>query len=116
MEDHFYWSKEEFGFKPVIGLNHMSFYTDASTGNVMIATTQLYASHYMDGSVAVSALVPERGQGDEPTFYWVYMNRSRIGRLAGLLGSISRPIVQRRARSGLMRSMVQTKRRFEAQK
>ena len=42
------------------------------------------------------------------------MNRSRVGRLAGLIGSMSRPIVQRRARSGLMKSLTQTKQRFEA--
>ena len=51
---------------------------------------------------------------EQPAFYWVYMNRSRVGRLAGLIGSMSRPIVQRRARSGLMKSLTQTKQRFEA--
>jgi hypothetical protein len=114
VEDFFYWSKEVFGFKPVIGMNHVRVFTDGSTGNVTIVTTQIYASHYLEGSVAVSVLMPDRDQGSEPTFYWIYMNRSRVGRLAGLLGSISRPIVQRRARSGLMKSLSQTKQRFEA--
>jgi hypothetical protein len=115
IEDFFYWSKEVFGFKPVIGMNHVRVYTDGGTGNVMIVGTQIYASHYIEGSFAVSALMPDSGQGSEAAFYWIYMNRSRVGRLAGLLGSISRPIVQRRARSGLMRSLTQTKQRFEAQ-
>jgi hypothetical protein len=114
VEDFFYWSKEVFGFKPVIGMNHVRVFTDGSTGNVMIVTTQIYASHYLEGSVAVSRLMPDRDQGNEPTFYWIYMNRTRVGRLAGLLGSMSRPIVQRRARSGLMKSLSQTKQRFEA--
>ena len=116
VEDFFYWSKEVFGFKPVISMNHVRVYTDLRTGNVMVVTTQIYASHYLDGSVAVSSLMPDRGEGNEPAFYWLYMNRTRVGRLAGLLGSISRPIVQRRARSGLMKSLTQTKQRFEAQR
>ncbi len=114
VEDFFYWAKEVFGFKPVIGMNHVRVFTDGSTGNVMIVTTQIYASHYLEGSVAVSRLMPDRRPKNEPTFYWIYMNRTRVGRLAGLLGSMSRPIVQRRARSGLMKSLSQTKQRFEA--
>jgi hypothetical protein len=113
VEDFFYWSKEVFGFKPVIGMNHVRVFTDRSTGDVTIVTTQIYASHYIEGSLAVSRLMPDR-EGNGPAFYWLYMNRSRVGRLAGILGSMSRPIVQRRARSGLMKSLTQTKQRFEA--
>jgi hypothetical protein len=112
VQDFFYWSKEVFGFKPVIGLNHVSIHTDG-LGGALIATTQIYASHYMDGSVAVNALIPDTS-GAGPAFYWLYMNRSRIGRLTGLLGSLSRPIVQRRARAGLTKSLEQTKQRLEA--
>jgi hypothetical protein len=112
-EDFFYWSKEAFGFKPVVSLNHVSVYRDAATGEVMIAIRQLYASHYIDGSVAIHALIPDSGP-DGAAFYWLYLNRSRVGRLAGFLGTISRPIVQRRARAGLNKSLLQTKQRLEA--
>jgi hypothetical protein len=112
VQDFFYWSKEVFGFKPVIGLNHVSIHIDGD-GAALIATTQIYASHYMDGSVAVNALIPDSGSTGAG-FYWLYMNRSRIGRLSGLLGTLSRPIVQRRARAGLTKSLVQTKQRLEA--
>lgn len=114
MENFFYWSKETFGFKPVVGLNHVSVYTDAATGNVLIATTQIYASHYLDGSLGIHALLPDSMSANEPGFYWLYTNRTRIGRLAGFLGTISRPIVSRRVRAGLLKSMQQTKQRFEA--
>lgn len=112
VEHLFYWSKEAFGFKPVTGLTHLRAFVDESTGYAVIVTTQIYASHYIDGSVAIHALVPD-ASGPEPGFYWLYQNRSRVGRLAGVLGALSRPIVQRRARAGLMRSLVQTKSRFE---
>jgi hypothetical protein len=114
IENFFYWSKETFGFKPTIGLNHVSVYTDDVTGNVLIVTTQIYASHYLDGSIGIHALLPDSMSAKEPGFYWLYMNRTRIGRLGGLLGALSRPIVQHKARSGLMKSMQQTKQRFEA--
>jgi hypothetical protein len=112
-EDFFYWSKEAFGFKPVVGVNHVSAYTDATTGRVTIVTTQIYASHYIEGSLGINALVPDRAS-NETVFYWAFVNRARVGRLGGLLGKIARPIMQHRARSGLMKSLVQTKQRFEA--
>jgi hypothetical protein len=112
-EDFFYWSKEAFGFKPVVGLNHVSAHTDPATGRVTILTTQIYASHYIEGSLGLTALMPDRAS-NESAFYWAYVNRARVGRLSGLLGKIARPIMQRRARSGLMKSLVQTKQRFEA--
>ncbi|AMY07716.1 hypothetical protein LuPra_00896 [Luteitalea pratensis] len=112
-EDFFYWSKEVFGFKPVVGLNHVGVHTDPTSGRVTILTIQIYASHYIEGSLGINALMPDRGS-KETAFYWVYVNRARVGRLGGLLGTIARPIVQHRARSGLMKSLVQTKQRFEA--
>jgi hypothetical protein len=65
--------------------------------------------------VAINSLIPDSG-ASATGFYWLYMNRSRIGRLGGLLGTLSRPIVQHRARSGLTKSLVQTKQRVEAGK
>jgi len=110
-EHFFYWSKEAFGFQPVVGLNHVTVHT-TSTNRVLIVTTQIYASHYMDGQTAVTALLPVPGTDQ---FYWLYFNRARIDRLGGMLGTISRPIVQRRARSGLARTLTDTKTRLEAQ-
>ena len=112
-EDFFYWSKEAFGFKPVVGLYHVSVYEPEAQGVVMISTTQIYASHYMDGLVAVNALMPDPG-ADGAGFYWVYVNRSRVGSLTGFMGALARPIVQGRARAGLTRSLLQTKQRLEA--
>jgi hypothetical protein len=111
--DFFYWSKEAFGFKPVVGLNHVSVHSDPATGRVTILTTQIYASHYIEGSVGIHALLPDRSSNDGAAFYWAFVNRARVGRLGGFLGKLARPIVQRRARSGLMKSLVQTKQRLE---
>ena len=112
-QEFFYWVKEAFGFKPVVSLNHTRVHTDVSTGRVTIVTAQIYASHYIEGSLGINALMPDR-ESKDTAFYWAYVNRARVGRLGGLLGKIARPVVQHRARSGLMKSLVQTKQRFEA--
>lgn len=113
--DFYYWSKEAFGFKPVVGLNHVSVHTMPGRGDVLIVTKQIYASHYIEGSVAVNAVMADP-RGEQAGFLWLYMNRSRVGRLAGLIGALSRPIMQRRARAGLTKSLQQTKQRLEAAK
>lgn len=113
-QEFFYWVKEAFGFKPVVSLNHTRVHTDATTGRVTIVTTQIYASHYMEGSLSISALVPAPSASDGSAFYWAYANRARVGRLSGVLGVLARPIMQRRARSGLLKSLLQTRQRFEA--
>ena len=73
-EDFFYWSKEVFGFKPVVGLNHVGVHTDPTSGRVTILTVQIYASHYIEGSLGINALMPDRGS-KETAFYWAYVNR-----------------------------------------
>ena len=70
-EDFFYWSKEVFGFKPVVGLNHVVVHTDTTSGRVTILTIQIYASHYIEGSLGINALMPDRGSKDA-AFYWAY--------------------------------------------
>ncbi len=112
-ESFFYWSKEAFGFKPVIGLYHVSIHTSAAR-EVFILTTQIYASHYMDGQVSLSVVMPAGAAGDG--FYWLYFNRARIGRLDSFVGTLSRSIVQRRTRNGLSRSLTQTRERMEQPK
>lgn len=108
-EHFYYWSKEAFGFKPVIGLYLVVMHTTAA-GDVFIVTTQIYASHYMDGQFSLSVVMPG-GEGE--SFYWLYFNRARIGRLDSFLGTLSRSIVQRRTRNGLSRSLTQTRERME---
>jgi hypothetical protein len=109
-ESFYYWSKEAFGFKPVIGLYHVSIHATAAR-EVFIVTSQIYASHYMDGQVSLSAVLPSGGAEDG--FYWLYFNRARIGRLDSFLGTLSRSIVQRRTRNGLEKSLTQTRERME---
>ena len=49
-------------------MNHVRVFTDGSSGSVTVVTTQIYASHYLEGSVAVSRLMPIATKGTSRPF------------------------------------------------
>jgi len=100
-DDSIIWSKIKFGLKPVIAINHVRIYKRTSnTGpQVLIASNQIYANHYFDASLALTAFVnvPGADQGA----YLVYENRSRADGLEGPFGKIKRGLVEKKALEGL---------------
>ena len=100
-DDSIVWSKIKFGLKPVIAINHIRIYKrDSETGpQVLIASNQLYANHYFNASLALTAFVnvPGATQGA----YLVYENRSRADGLEGPFGKIKRGVVEKKALEGL---------------
>ncbi len=59
LEDTLVWSKIKFGLKPVIAINHISIYKrNSDVGpQVLIASKQIYANHYFNASLALTAFV-----------------------------------------------------------
>jgi hypothetical protein len=98
LEDTLVWSKIKFGLKPVIAINHISIYKrNSDVGpQVLIASKQIYANHYFNASLALTASVqvPEGA-------YLVYENRSRADGLEGPFGKIKRGVVEKKAVDGL---------------
>lgn len=114
VEELSYWSKETPGPKPIISLTHLSVYTktfDATTITFGTATN-LYSSHYIDGSMSFTVAIEANDQRGA-SFYLFYANRSRIDALKGMFGGLGRWMVKRRVRSGLRETLTQTKRRLE---
>lgn len=101
IEDAIVWSKIKFGLKPVIAVNHITIYKrDREVGpQVLIASKQIYASHYFNASLALTAFVavPGASQGA----YLVSENRSRADGLQGPFGKIKRGVVEKKALEGL---------------
>jgi hypothetical protein len=101
IEDAIVWSKIKFGLKPVIAVNHITIYKrDREVGpQVLIASKQIYASHYFNASLALTAFVtvPGATQGA----YLVSENRSRADGLEGPFGKIKRGVVEKKALEGL---------------
>jgi hypothetical protein len=109
VENAIVWSKMKFGLKPVIAINHITIYkTDKEAGpQVLIASKQIYANHYFDSSLALTAFVniPDASPGS----YLFYENRSRADGLGGMFGKFKRGIVEDRAVNGLKAVLEQSK-------
>ncbi len=101
LEDALVWSKIKFGLKPVIAINHISIYKrNGDVGpQVLIASKQIYANHYFNASLALTAFV--RVSDATNGAYLVSENRSRADGLEGPFGKIKRGVVEKKAVEGL---------------
>ena len=101
VENAIVWSKIKFGLKPVIAINHIMVYKlEQETGpQVLVASRQIYANHYFDSSLALTAFV--NIPGANPGSYLFYENRSRADGLEGVFGKLKRGIVEDKALIGL---------------
>lgn len=111
-EDVLYWSKEDFGVRPVFRISHQVVHTTtANPTTVAIVTTQVYADHYLDAALTVT-LALDAG-GASPSFYLVSVNRARTRSLTGILRSFVRSTVQSRSRDALRKILTATKTSLE---
>jgi hypothetical protein len=101
VENAIVWSKVKFGLKPVIAINHITIYKNAKEAGpqILIASKQIYANHYFDSSLALTAFLTIPGAN--PGSYLLYENRSRADGLEGAFSKIKRRIVEDKALSGL---------------
>jgi hypothetical protein len=95
-ESFLYWSKEQLGGKPIVGVMDITVFGPADgDSRAIAASTQLYASHYMEASIGVTALIPGEGGWN----YLVYMNRSDVDLLGGFWSGIARMVMNRRIKN-----------------
>ena len=113
VEERLVWSKIKFGLKPVIAVNHISIYKrDSEIGpQVLIASKQIYANHYFNAFLALTAFVNVPGTANGS--FLVYENRSRADGLEGPFGKIKRGIVEKKALEGLRGIMAQSRASLE---
>jgi hypothetical protein len=113
IEDALVWSKIKFGLKPVIAINHIIIYRrNHGVGpQVLIASRQIYANHYFNASLALTAFVSvsDASQGS----YLVYENRSRADGLEGPFSKLKRNIVEKKAVEGLRNILEHSKASIE---
>lgn len=85
-DDELYWAKESFGLKPVITLNHASVYAPPSDPRrLLIATAQIYATHYFQSGLRLLVLVEDAAPEKEgPAATLLYVESWRFdGPLSG---------------------------------
>lgn len=112
VEELIVWSKIKFGLKPVIAINHVTIYKrDRELGpQVLAVSKQLYANHYFNASLALTAFVTLPG----PTSFLVYENRSRADGLEGPFSKLKRSVVEKKAVQGLKGVLENSKLTLEA--
>lgn len=103
-DDRLYWSKENFGLRPVTSITHLTLYAPGDRP-WWIATKQIYATHYFDAQLGLTIAYPDAGGG----FYLVSVNRARTRSLVSFTRTLVRSQVQRRSREGLLSVLSATK-------
>jgi hypothetical protein len=115
VEDFVYWSKENYGLKPVVSITHVAIYkrTLGSRTEVLVASKQLYANHYFDASLGLTLFVEGNEQAASRS-YLLYLNRSRIGALRGIFAGLKRSIIGAEVRQALGKNLMLVKKRLTA--
>lgn len=116
IEEFIYWSKEKYGLKPVLSITQVVIYkrTLGNRTEVLIASKQLYANHYFEGSLGLTVFV-EGSQGPAISgSYLMYLNRSRADALQGWFLGIKRSLIGGRVRDGLSKNLKLVKKRMES--
>ena len=116
-----YWSKEDFGVRPVLRIMHQALYwrgtqPEHSQEPLVVSTTQLCATHYLDAAVGIVLAVEEQSQDSSSSFHMIMVNRARTRSLTGFLRVMIRSTVQNRSRDAMESVLRTTKTSLETSK
>lgn len=112
VETFAYWSKERQADKPVVSVTQVSIMCGDGDAQpeVIVAGQQLFATHYMNGSLGLTLLL----RGTEGQHYLVYVNRTDIDVLDGPFAGLVRWIIRRRVKSEATGVLEELRRRLES--
>jgi hypothetical protein len=98
VESFLYWSKERLGAKAIISVTQISIMRGDghATPDAIAVGKQVFATHYMDASLSVTAIVCDHSTAQR---YMAYLNRTDVDVLGGLWGGMVRRVLERRLRS-----------------
>jgi len=94
------WSKIKFGLKPVIVITQTITYTSEKNdglSQVLSVSKQIYANHYFDSSLGLTALISFPNTDTAPDSYLLYTNHSRSSSLDGAFSKFVRGVVEQKA-------------------
>ena len=113
-DSYFYWEKVDFGLKPTLRVNHAVIHRGRAEGRdfATVAIKQLYATHYFQTALDVSACVGDGAPG-RPGFYLLTLKGSHQDGLTGARGSMLRKVVVDKTRASLERALEGIKRTLE---
>jgi hypothetical protein len=102
------WAKIDFGLKPVVVLTDTSTYRSEVAGarRVLVLSKQIYANHYFDASLSLTAAI---GNQTRTKSDLLYVNHSRASALASTFSKFKHKIVEGRATEDLRNLLGQTR-------
>lgn len=102
------WARINFGLKPVLVINDVSTYRSEVDGvpRVLVLSKQIYADHYIDASISLTAIVGDRSG---TTSHLLYVNHSRASALTSMFSKFKRQIVEGKAADNLEDLLQQTR-------
>lgn len=114
LEQVLYWSKDDFGVRPVLRLSQQTIYrTSDATRTVLVAINQIYANHYLDAGLTVTMAIDATEPGGRPAFDMISVSRARTRSLNGMLRAFVRGTVQNRSRDALRKVLASAKASLE---
>jgi hypothetical protein len=101
------WTMINFGLKPVLVITDTATYRSEVNGvpRVLVLSKQIYAHHYFDGSLSLTAIT---GNHTRTSSNLLYVNHSRASALASLFSKFKHQIVEGRATDDLKDLLRQT--------
>ena len=108
-----YWSKEDFGVRPILRISHQIIHRVTTPPAVLVATSQIYADHYLDAALTINLAIEAARPDQRQSFYLVAVSRARTRSLSGLLRMLVRSTVQSRSRDALRKILTTTKTALE---
>jgi hypothetical protein len=115
VESFFYWEKVNFGLKPTLRLNHVIVYRSTgprATVNVVVVK-QLWASHYFQLALDLTASVPASGHANGAGSYIISLKTSTQQGLTGFMGYFRRRVVVNKTLSVQEESLINIKKALE---
>jgi hypothetical protein len=105
--DVIYWAKENYGLpKAVVHVTHLVTWRDPSRPDrLLIAQKQIYASHYYDGSLAVSAILDAPAVNGRPASDLLYFSRGRGDLLKGGFGGLRQRVTRDQAKKAAVQTL-----------
>lgn len=116
VENSINWTKIKFGLKPVTILTHLTTYRRQAGGvsQTIVVSKQLYANHYFDSALGLTALINIPNKSTTSDSYLLYTNRSRADALDGSFSKLKRNLVEGEALTNLNAILLQTRLNLES--
>lgn len=112
-EAFYYWSRERYGSgRSVVTVTYVRLLQEQpGAPQAMTVSTQLFASHYINGAVGVTAIVCG---APVASCYLTYLNRTHTDMLGGLFGGLKRALIKDRLESDTPAVLRVIKQRIES--